>query len=176
MAAVNGLFLLVLGLVIWQRLLELKVARRNTRRLLEKGAIEVGQKHYKFIVGMHVLFFIGMVAEAWFRGIHWSWASLIWMVVFVVAQLGRSWVMRAMRERWTTRVLVIPGEHLISEGPFRWIPHPNYFVVAIELFSLPVIFGLYWTAVLFSIANAILLLAVRIPVEREALKLADQTH
>ncbi len=163
-------FSLLVLLLIAQRLLELRSAKRNTRWLLSKGGREFGQKHYSMIVGMHSAFFASFLAEFFFRR-----APLVpfWpgpLAVFALAQALRFATRRTMGTRWTTRVIAVPGEQLISTGTFRIVPHPNYLAVALELFSLPSIFGLWDTMIVFTVLNAIILLTVRIPCERAALE------
>lgn len=163
-------FIPILIFTILQRLYELRVAKRNTHRLLAKGAREFGAKHYWLIVSLHTLFFISMIVEALVRGfrpppIPWE----IVACVFFLAQAARVWVIRTMRGRWTTRILAVPNETLVSSGPFRFLSHPNYTIVAIEIFFLPFLFGLNWTVLIFTVFNAAVLLWVRIPEERRAL-------
>lgn len=163
-------FFTVIALTILQRLYELKVARKNTQALLARGALEFGADHYWMMVALHVLFFVGMGLEAFMRGIHppvLYWPILL--MVYITAQLGRIWVMKTMNGRWTTRILVIAGEKLITHGPFRYMDHPNYTIVAVEILVLPLIFGLTYSAIAFSILNAALLVFVRLPEERRAL-------
>ncbi len=162
-------FAIMVLFLIAERLLELKSANRNVRRLIELGGQEFGAAHYLAIVVMHTAFFLTIILEFVARRCplapFWSAA----LTIFLVAQALRLWTRRTMGERWTTRVVVIPGERLITSGPFRFVRHPIYVAVALELFSSPLIFGLYITCILFSILNGIMLLAFRIPSERAAL-------
>lgn len=96
---------------------------------------------------------------------------MIWLAVFAAAQLGRAWVLATLKRRWTTRIIVLPGAPLIAGGPYRFLRHPNYVVVAIEIASLPLVFGLTWVAIGFSVLNAIVLF-VRIRAEEAALSAA----
>lgn len=159
-----------LGVVVYtvlQRLSEVIVAKRNTTRLLERGAIEFGASHYPWMVAMHTAFFASMVFEY-----HYTSApvvNLVFLAIFALAQVVRFWVMRTLGDRWTTRIMVIKGETLVARGPYRYLSHPNYIVVAIEILALPLAFGLWITAAVFTLLNAIMLLAIRIPAERKAL-------
>ena len=162
----SALFLIV----ILERVFELRIANRNTRQLLESGAKEFGETHYPAIVLLHLLFFVSCIVEFIVRGSSLSGYWYLFLTIFVFAQIGRLWVLRTMKERWTTRILAMKGEHLVSSGPYKLLAHPNYVVVALELFSLPMIFGLTFTAMTFSLANALLLAFIRIPSERKALK------
>jgi methyltransferase len=153
----------VLVFVTVQRLAELVLARRNTARLLARGAVEHGAGHYPFIVALHA---------AWLAGL-WILApghpvSLTWLVVFAVLQGLRLWVLASLGTRWTTRIIVVPGEALVRRGPYRFMPHPNYAVVAGEMLVLPLVFGLLWYGLLFSVLNGAVL-AVRIAAENRAL-------
>ncbi len=141
--------LIVLGLVTAQRLGELVLAQRNTRRLLARGAREAGRSHYPLLVLLHA---------AWLGGL-WIFAfsaplRLAWLAVFLVLQGLRLWVIATLGERWTTRILVLDHAPLVKTGPYRLLPHPNYAVVAAEIAVLPLAFGLAWFAVLFSVLNA----------------------
>jgi methyltransferase len=163
------IFTTALIFLIAQRLYEIQIAKRNTNLLLQKGGVEFGANHYWVIVLLHTLFFLGMTAEVLTQGIHPPefWPALL--IVFLLAQVLRVWIIRTMNGRWTTRILIVPKETLISQGPFRFIPHPNYTVVAIEILVFPLIFGLYYSSLVFTVLNAMVLLLIRIPAERKAL-------
>jgi methyltransferase len=153
----------ILVFVTLQRLGELMLARRNTARLLARGAIEVAPGHYPLIVLMH---------GAWLAGL-WYLAPALpvspgWLAAFAALQLLRLWVLASLGPRWTTRIIVVPGEPLVRRGPYRFLRHPNYCVVAAEIAVLPLAFGLVWYAVLFSVLNAAML-SVRIAAENRAL-------
>lgn len=164
------LFIGALFFVISQRFFELKIAKRNTRRLLNGGAAEFGRNHYWVLILLHTLFFASLIGEAFIRGVSIASAWPLYLAVFLFAQFVRIWVIRTMNGRWTTRVIVIPGEQRIHRGPFRFFHHPNYIVVAIEIFTLPMLFNFYITAIIFTILNATVLFAVRLPVETRALR------
>ena len=164
LAAAHPLSLTVLVLVTLQRLAELALAQRNTRRLLGEGGIEVAPGHYPAIVALH---------GAWLSGL-WLLAlprspSLALLAVFVVLQIGRAWVLAALGARWTTRIIVVPGAPLVTSGPYRLVSHPNYLIVAGEILVLPLAFGLPLFAVVFSGLNA-LVLWVRIQAENAVLR------
>ena len=163
-------FYLLVGFVILQRLLEVAYARSNERLMKQQGAIEAGAGHYKWIVLLHVLFFVSLIVEVeiWEPSYGRGW--LVFLVVFIVAQILRVWALASLGRFWNTKILVLPGAKKVNSGPYRWIPHPNYIVVAMEIAALPMIFGAWRTAIVFSIANALLLLLVRIPAEEKALR------
>src|SRR5262249_26279866 len=119
------------------RLAELALARRNTRRLLSKGAVEVGRSHYPPMVLLHAAWLLGLWLAAPARA-----PSLPLLAVFALLQAGRVWVLATLQERWTTRIIVIPGAPLVRTGPYRFVRHPNYVVVAGEILVLPLAFGL----------------------------------
>lgn len=155
---------LVLALVTLQRLGELVLAQANTRALLARGAYEVAPGHYPLIVAVHAGWLVALWLLAPGQPVMWFWLGL-----FVVLQALRVWVIATLGRRWTTRIIVLPGAPLVTGGPFRWLRHPNYAVVAAEIAVLPLAFGLVWVAMLFSLLNA-LVLAVRIRAEDAALR------
>jgi methyltransferase len=143
----------VLGFVTLQRLAELWWSARNERRLRARGAQEAGARHYPFMVALHALWLAGLWIWAWPRPANW------WLVAaYAALQLARLWVIATLRERWTTRIIVLPGAPLVRAGPYRFFKHPNYLVVAIEIALLPLAFGLFVYAAIFSAANAGLLM------------------
>ena len=165
-----SLSILVLALVTVQRVAELALARRNTIRLKAEGAVEVGAGHYPLIVALHAAWLAGLWLLAWRVS-----PNLVWLAIFAVLQILRIWVLASLGPRWTTRILVMPGAPLVRRGPYRFMRHPNYAVVAAEIAVLPVAYGLYWYALAFSLINAAVL-TVRIKAESEALaRLAGPT-
>lgn len=154
---------LILALVTLQRLAELVIARRNTSALLARGAYEVSPGHYPLIVAVHALWLAALWWLAPGKPVHWSLVGL-----FILLQLGRVWVLATLGPRWTTRIIVVPGERLVARGPFRFVRHPNYLVVAGEIATLPLAFGLWEVALLSSLLNAAVL-AIRIRAEERAL-------
>lgn len=154
---------IVLALVTAQRLGELVLSRRNTAGLLARGAVEAAPGHYPLIVLLHAAWLAGLWLLAWDAPV-----NLAWLAVFVVLQAGRVWVLMTLGRRWTTRIVVLPGEELVKAGPYRFMSHPNYAVVVGEIAVLPLVFGLVWYAVVFSALNAAVL-AVRIRAENSAL-------
>ena len=153
----------VLTFVTLQRLFELWLSNRNTRRLLGRGAHEVDPGHYPFIVLLHA----SWLAILWFLG-PGPPIEIVPLILFGLLQLARVWVIATLGERWTTRIIVLPGEPLVKSGPYRWVNHPNYLIVIGEIAILPLVFGLPTVAIAFSILNG-LLLWVRIRDENRAL-------
>lgn len=159
----NALAVAVLAFVTLQRLGELVLARRNTAWLKAQGAVEHAPGHYPLIVAVHAAWLLGLWWLAWDNRV-----SLPWLLAFFVLQGLRVWVLATLGRRWTTRIVVLPGAPLVRRGPFRFLPHPNYAVVAGEIAVLPLAFGLPGFALLFSVLNAAVLF-VRIRAENRAL-------
>lgn len=151
-----------LAFIVIQRLSELVIARSNTRRLLADGAYEVGASHYPLIVSVHVAWIIALIVLGYDKPV-----SMPWLLVFVVLQVFRLWILLSMGRRWTTRIIVAKTP-LVTKGPFAFVRHPNYLLVALEIFTAPMVLGLFPIAFLFSGFNGALL-ALRIRVEDEAL-------
>jgi methyltransferase len=157
--------LVIVGLVAAQRLGELAYARRNTRALLAKGAVEVGRAHYPLFVLLHGSWLVAIVAMLPpSPAIHWP------VVVALVALQGlRLWVIATLGPYWTTRIITLPDAPLVQGGPYRFLRHPNYAVVVGEIAVLPLVFGQIGVAIVFSILNAALLWW-RIRIEDQALR------
>lgn len=157
--------LVVVLLVAAQRLAELAVARRNTARLLAQGAAEHGAGHYPLIVLLHAAWLVSLplIVPAGQRPDPWL------LGLFVLLQPLRVWVIASLGGRWTTRVIVLPGALPVRSGPYRWLRHPNYLIVAAEIALLPLAFGAWEHALVFSLLNAFVLLGIRIPCESRAL-------
>lgn len=165
---------LLIVLVILQRLWELRIAKRNEKQLRDKGAVEFGRDHYPAIVALHTLWFVGILVEIVLlsRPINPFWIGLV--AIFVGAQWLRYTTIRTLGNRWTTRVLVLPGEQPITTGPFKYLRHPNYAAVITEILVFPLIFSCYVTAISFSLVNAVLL-TIRIRTEERAWKSIQQS-
>jgi len=155
--------LLILALVTLQRLGELWLANRNTRRLLSQGAREHAPGHYPLIVAVHALW----LATLWWFGLDRP-LDIFWLAMFVIVEIARIWVLASLGPRWTTRIIVLPEAPLVRRGPYRFVNHPNYLVVIAEIVVLPLVFGLWPVALLFSALNAAAL-AIRIHAENAAL-------
>jgi methyltransferase len=158
--------LAILGFVTLQRLAELIIARRNTRSLLARGAHEVAPGHYPLIVAVHALWLASLWLLAPGNPILWPLIAL-----FLLLQMARLWVLVTLGDRWTTRIIVLPGAPLVASGPFRFVRHPNYLVVIAEIAVLPLAFGLWEVALIFSLLNAAVL-GIRIKAEEKALQRA----
>lgn len=154
-----------------QRLIELAIARSNRAWVMAAGVQEFGAGHYPLFFILHAGWIMGWVGETYLRQTTLSQVWPYWLALFAAAQVLRYWCITSLGRCWNTRILVVPGQKLIKRGPYRYICHPNYMAVAIELFSLPLIFDAWLTAIVATIFNAYLLLIIRIPAERQALRL-----
>jgi methyltransferase len=155
---------LLIGFVLLQRLAELLVAQRNARRLLDEGAIEHGAGHYPYFVLLHAGWLAALVLSVDFD----APMDEFWLALFVALQAGRIWVIASLGRFWTTRIITLPGAPLVRRGPYRYLRHPNYLIVAGEIAVLPLVFDKWLIAAAFSLANA-LLLRERIATEDAAL-------
>ena len=162
---------LVVGvcLVALQRLLELVYSRRNERRVRARGAVERGAGHYPVMVALHSFWLISTFVEGLLRGPEIPAWWPVPLVAFLLVQPLRYWAIVSLGSNWNTRILVVPGGKLVKSGPYRYFPHPNYVVVAVEILTFPLIFGAWITAIVFSLLNATLLF-VRIRIENRALE------
>lgn len=162
-------YLLFLGFILVERLFELVLSARNARRALARGGREVGQGHYRVMTVLHTAFLLACAGEVLvfqraFPGAL-GWAALVGAVA---AQALRYWAISTLGEHWNTRIIFIPGAQPVTSGPYRFVRHPNYVAVILEMACIPLIHGGYLTALLFSVANAVLL-TVRIRAEEVAL-------
>ena len=160
---------IVVLLVALQRLAELAYARRNTRRLLAEGAREAGAGHYPHMVSLHAAWLVALLflvpADA---SVDWGLLAL-----FLSLQAGRVWVIASLGRYWTTRVITLPEAPLVRRGPYRFLRHPNYLIVVAEIAVLPLAFGAWQLALVFTLLNAALL-AWRIRIEDRVLAVRRQ--
>lgn len=155
--------LIILALITIERLFELWLANRNTKRLFAQGAREHSPGHYPLIVALHIVW----LASLWWLA-RWRPIDGFWLGIFILIEIARLWVLATLGSRWTTRIIVLPGAPLVRRGPYRWLSHPNYAVVVAEIAVLPLVFGLWRVALVFTALNAVLLW-VRIRAENRAL-------
>ena len=165
-----NLAMIILAFATLQRFGELAIARRNTAKLIARGAIEVGAGHYPLIVILHAAW----LATLWIFGRNQE-VNLAALALFVILQGLRLWILATLGPRWTTRIIILPGSPLVSSGPYRYFSHPNYTVVAAEIAILPLALHLPWVALVFTILNAAAV-AIRIRVEARALSHARPPH
>jgi methyltransferase len=160
-----------LVVVATQRIGELLVSRRNARIVRARRAREFGAAHFPFIVTVHVLFLVGLATEVLMFGARPGRLWPLWLLVWLGAQALRYAAMRALGDRWNVRILVVPGEPPVRTGPYRFMRHPNYVAVAVELIAGSLVFGAWRTALGITLLNAIAL-RIRIRAEDAALETA----
>jgi methyltransferase len=166
---VTGALILGVAAVAVQRLAELLLSRRNERIAHSRGAVERGAGHYPFMVGLHVLWLVCTLVEGLARGPELPAYWPVPLALFLLVQPLRYWAILSLGPAWNTRILVVPGRELVARGPYRFVRHPNYVVVAVEILAFPLIFGAWATALVFTVLNAALL-RVRIREEAKALE------
>jgi methyltransferase len=154
----------IVAIVALLRLAELIYAGRNTRRLLARGGVEIAREQYPWFVALHAAWLLSLLIFVPAN----TAPSLYLLAVFALAQLARIWIIATLGIFWTTRVITLPGVPLVRRGPYRFVRHPNYAIVCIEIAVLPLAFGAWPIALLFSLANAALI-AWRIRAEDTAL-------
>jgi len=154
--------LLFIAFIVVQRLLELRISKRNTARLRARGAHETGAGHYPLIVAIHTAWIASLIIFGSTQPV-----ALGWLAVYGGLQIVRVWILTSLGPRWTTRIIVI-DEPLVAKGPYRFCRHPNYVLVVAEIAVAPLVLGLWQVAVVFTILNAAVLF-VRIRHENEAL-------
>jgi methyltransferase len=162
-------FFTLFSLVVAQRLIELILAKKHERVMKEAGGHEEGAEHYKWVVTLHIGFFISLFVEVLVKGNEQLAFSLPPLVLFLLAQILRIWTIASLGSHWNTKIIVMPGADLVRKGPYKWIKHPNYLIVAVEIVVFPLIFHAIFTAVLFTLLNAAMMF-VRIPAEEAALR------
>lgn len=160
--------ILAVGLVVAQRLVEVRLSRRNERRMRARGAIEYGRAHYPAMVALHASWLAATLVEGLLRGPEIPALWYVPLAVFLLVQPLRYWAISSLGDNWNVRVLVVPGERPVRRGPYRYLSHPNYLVVAVEIAAFPLIFGAWATALVFTLLNAAFLY-VRIREEERAL-------
>ena len=163
------LFGIFIGLIALQRLAELYIAKQNEKQMKRMGGVEYGVDHYRWMVLMHSSFFLALTFEV--VGFTRDFSSIwpIWLSLFLMAQVGRVWVIMSLGKHWNTKIIVVPDAEVIIKGPYRYIKHPNYLIVATEIIVISLLFNAYYTAMIFSLLNA-WMMSVRIPLEERALK------
>jgi methyltransferase len=164
------LFPIMIALIIIQRMSELVIARKNEMKMKNLGGYEVGNTHYKIVVSLHTLFFLSLIFEGLInKGVPFTWWGVL-LPLFILLQLFRVWTICSLGMYWNTKIIILPGAAPVTKGPYRWIKHPNYLIVILELLIVPIMFQAYFTAFIFTILNLIVLLKIRIPQEEQALQ------
>jgi methyltransferase len=157
-----------------ERIFELVVSKRNAAEAFAKGGVEYGRRHFPWMVALHTGLLLACIAEVVLLDRPFiPWLGWPMLVIAALCQVGRYWIIHSLGAQWNTRVIVVPGAQRVTDrGPYRlrWLPHPNYLLVAVEGIALPLIHTAWITAIAFTVLNAILLIGFRIPVEDRALK------
>lgn len=161
-------FFVIVLLVIIQRIVEVIIAKRNEKKMLEKGAYEVGSTHYPFMIALHVGFFLSLIIEVLIFERPISPIFPILFTLFLGVQALRIWCLSSLGQFWNTKIIILPGANVVKKGPYLFFRHPNYVVVCSEILLLPLMFQAYFTSICFTLLN-IWMLSVRIPTEEKAL-------
>lgn len=164
-----GWFTVLVAAVAAERLVELAVSARHLRWARERGGVEHGAGHYPFMAAVHTLLLVSCVVEVHLADRPFvPWLGWPMLVVVALTQALRWWCVRTLGPQWNTRIVVVPGLPLVDRGPYRWLRHPNYVAVVVEVAALPLVHTAWVTAVVFSALDAVVL-SVRIPAEQRAL-------
>jgi len=169
MVTTQVLYLIILALVGIERLGELVLSRRNARIALANGAKEYGAGHFRVMALMHLLFLVSCAAEV--VVLQRPFVAAVGVPAFIAELLGqglRYWAIATLGVRWNVRIFVVPDSTPVTGGPYRFVRHPNYVAVVIDIIALPLIHGAWLTALVFTLANAAMLY-VRIRAEERAL-------
>lgn len=163
------MFYVFFSLLILQRITELAIARRNEKWMIDRGGVEHGSEHYRFIVALHTLFLLSLLFEVMVfeREISVLWYLLI--PILIITQMIRYWALMSLGSYWNTKIIIVPNDIVVSKGPYQYLKHPNYIIVAVEILIIPLLFQAYVTALIFTILN-IVMMTVRIPTEEKALQ------
>lgn len=160
----------LLLLLIVQRITEMFIAKRNEKWLLNRGGVEHGSEHYPYIVALHVMFLLSLLLEV---NILHKEVTVLWYIlvpILAFTQLIRYWAVMSLGSYWNTKIIIVPNDLVVLKGPYQYMRHPNYVVVAVEIFFIPLLYQAYFTAILFSVLN-IVIMTIRIPAEEKALQL-----
>jgi methyltransferase len=161
-------FSLFFAFIVTQRVLELGIAKRNEQWIMSQGAVEYGKEHYKFMVSLHIAFLICFLLEVLFfdRTLSSFWPVIL--ILFLLTQSLRIWAIQSLGKFWNTKILILPDASIVISGPYKFLRHPNYTIVMLEIMLIPLMFNAYLTATVFTLLNA-WMLSVRIPLEERAL-------
>jgi methyltransferase len=157
-------FIIFISFLILQRLSELYISRQNEKWLLQNGAIQYGQNHYPFIVAMHTLFIVSIITEYILRSN--TSIDYIFLTLFILVLMFKFWALTSLGKYWNTKIYRIPGVYPVQKGPYKLFKHPNYMEVCLEIAIIPLVFHLYYTAIIFTLLNSAML-TVRIGVENK---------
>jgi methyltransferase len=163
-------FILFFFVLMIQRFVELFIAKSNEKWMKQQGAKEYGQSHYKMMVAIHIAFFVSLLIEGgiFHTGVNAYWPLLL--TGFILTQIGRVWVISSLGKYWNTKIIVLPNAAVVARGPYKYLKHPNYFIVTLEFLIVPLLFNAYWTLFIFALLNQFIL-SIRIPLEENALRI-----
>ena len=161
-------FILFISFIIFVRIEELLLSRSNEKWLLQNGAVEYGNKHYPFILALHVLFIFSLIFE--YLLLQPPSFSIFMLFLYFLLMSFKTWIIASLGKYWNTRIYRIPNSPLVKKGPYVYIKHPNYLIVIAEIAVIPLVFHLYYTAIVFSILNSMMLF-IRIREENKALQM-----
>lgn len=166
-------YIMLVAAIAGERIVELVVSKRHAEWSFARGGVEFGRSHYPVMAVMHGALLVSCVVEVAVADRPFlPWLGWPMLALVVATEALRWWCVTALGKQWNIRVIVVPGMPLVTTGPYRWLRHPNYLAVSVEVAALPLVHTAWVTAVVFSIANAIFLLGFRIPVEERALATA----
>jgi methyltransferase len=161
-------FIFFISFIILLRIGELLLSKSNEKWLLQNGAVEYGKKHYPFIVALHTLFLISMIVEYYIR--QPPSYNLFLLAFYFLLLVFKAWVLLSLGKFWNTKIYRIANISLVKKGAYKYFKHPNYIIVIMEIVIIPLIFHLYFTAIIFTLLNAVMLF-VRIKEENKALQI-----
>lgn len=145
------------------------IAQQNEKWMVKKGGIEHGSEHYPYIIALHIFFLLVFFLEVTFLKKELTYIWYILLPILALAQVIRYWAIYSLGKYWNTKIIIVPGELVISKGPYLYMKHPNYVIVAVEILIIPLLFQAYITAVLFTLLNMVIM-TIRIPAEEKALQ------
>lgn len=162
-------FLVLIGLIVVERLGELVLTQRNARRLRARGGVAIGDQHFPAMVALHTGILVAAPAEVFLLDRPWlPWLGWTALALVAATMALRYWAIATLGDRWTTRIFVVPGEGPVTGGPYRYLRHPNYLAVVLEVLALPLVHTAWLTAGVASVLN-VWMLRVRIRAEEAAL-------
>jgi methyltransferase len=175
MTLAHTIQLICFGVLSAQRLWELRIAERNRIYAMQAGGIEYGARHYPLFFVLHIGWLVGWMLEAWQAdSLHEYWYG--WLIILLSAETLRYMAIKTLGTQWNTRIIIVPGAKRVQTGLYRYIAHPNYLAVCLELLALPMLLSAWKTAIIASVCNAVILLFIRIPAENSALRLLQKTE
>ena len=163
-------FIIFISFFILQRLSELFISKRNEKWLLSQGAVEYGRNHYPYMIALHTLFIVSLITEYILRG--GTPISWVFLAIFLCVLSFKYWALSSLGKYWNTKIYRVPGVYPVKKGPYKVLKHPNYMEVVCEIAVIPLVFHLYYTAIIFTILNAAML-TVRISVENKVWAIKD---